>query len=54
MDLLQPIKQYTVPALQAMTAFELWNQTGSREAFDQVYTHGTPIHKILLLGIKQQ
>ncbi len=54
MDLLQTIRQYTVPALQPIAAFDLWNQTGSRAALNQISTNGTPLHKSLLLGIKQQ
>lgn len=48
MDLLQTIRQYSTPALQPMAALELWNQTASRAAFEQISGSGTPVHANLL------
>ncbi|PCI09302.1 MAG: hypothetical protein COB77_00335 [Gammaproteobacteria bacterium] len=52
MDLLQTIRQYTMPALQPMAAFELWTKTGSRAAHQQISTLGTPVHACLLNNTK--
>jgi uncharacterized protein YjiS (DUF1127 family) len=48
MDLLQTIRQYTVPAMQPIAAIELWRQTGSRAAFAQISDHGIPVYESLL------
>jgi hypothetical protein len=48
MDLLQTIRQYSSPTLQPIAAMELWNQTGSRVAFEQVSQSGIPIHSRFL------
>ena len=47
MDLLQTIRQYTMPALQPIAAMDLWQQTGSRAAFKQISTDGVPMHDSL-------
>ena len=48
MDLLQTIRQYSAPALQPIAAMELWQQTGSRAAYDQITANGIPVHGSLL------
>ena len=48
MDLLQTIRQYSMPALQPIAAMELWQQTGSRAAFDQIAESGMPVHSGLI------
>lgn len=54
MDLLQTIRQYSSPALQPIAAFELWDQTGSRAALQQISTdNGFPVHANLLRDIKK-
>ena len=45
MDLLQTIRQYSMPALQPIAAMELWQQTGSQTAFKQITENGIPVHK---------
>lgn len=54
MDLLQTIRQYSAPALQPISALDLWHQTGSRAALNQVSRNATPLHHSLLAGIKKQ
>lgn len=54
MDLLQTIRQYSAPALQPIAALDLWHQTGSRAAFNQISSNGTPLHHSLLADIKKQ
>ena len=49
MDLLQTIRQYSSPALQPIAAMELWSQTGSRAAFEQISKSGLPIHSRFLM-----
>ncbi len=53
MDLLQTIRQYSTPALQPLSAFELWDQTGSRAALQQVSDSGFPVHPNLLHNINK-
>ena len=53
MDLLQTIRQYTMPALQPIAAMDLWQQTGSRAAFKQISTDGVPMHDSLLQSLKK-
>ena len=48
MDLLQTIRQYSMPALQPIAAMELWQQTGSRAAYDQISDNGLPVHTNLI------
>ena len=48
MDLLQTIRQYSMPALQPIAAMDLWQQTGSRAAFKQISENGTPVHPALI------
>jgi hypothetical protein len=48
MDLLQTIRQYSMPALQPIAAMELWQQTGSRAAFEQISESGMPVHSDLI------
>jgi len=43
MDLLQTIRQYTMPALQPIAAMELWQQTGSRAAYKQISENSVPL-----------
>jgi hypothetical protein len=50
MDLLQTIRQNTVPAMQPLAAMELWRQTGSRAALAQISDNGFPVYEILLPG----
>ncbi|MBL4711474.1 MAG: hypothetical protein JKX75_03060 [Gammaproteobacteria bacterium] len=53
MDLLQTIRQYSMPALQPVTAYELWSKTGSRAAQQQISVSGTPVHEYLLNNINK-
>ncbi len=53
MDLLQTIRQYSSPALQPITALELWHKTGSRVAYKQISEHGIPVHESLLKNTKK-
>ncbi|MDT8281674.1 MAG: hypothetical protein RQ982_02550 [Gammaproteobacteria bacterium] len=48
MDLLQTIRQYSMPTLQPLAALELWQQTGSRAAYKQISESGTPIQPGLI------
>ena len=48
MDLLQTIRQYSMPALQPIAAMDLWQQTGSRAAYRQISENGTPVHSGLI------
>jgi len=48
MDLLQTIRQYSAPALQPITAMELWHQTGSRAAYKQISDKGIPVHENII------
>jgi hypothetical protein len=48
MDLLQTIRQYSTPAMQPIAAMDLWQDTGSRAAYQQITKNGTPIHEDLL------
>jgi len=50
MDLLQTIRQYSSPAMQPIAALDLWQQTGSHAALQQVSDSGFPIHHKLLPG----
>lgn len=54
MDLLQTIRQYSMPALQPIAAMDLWQQTGSRAAYEQISDSGTPVHESLLQRLKIQ
>lgn len=54
MDLLQTIRRYSTPALQPIAAFELWEQTGSHAAFDQVSNRAHPVHQSVIAKIKKQ
>jgi hypothetical protein len=51
MDLLQTIRQYSTPALQPITAMDLWHQTGSQAAYRQISESGTPLHESLIKDI---
>jgi hypothetical protein len=53
MDLLLTIRQYSSPALQPMAAMDLWHQTGSRKAYQQISESGTPLDKSLLEAINK-
>jgi len=52
MDLLQTIRQYSTPALQPIAAMDLWQQTGSRAAYNQISDDGIPVHNALLQNLK--
>lgn len=54
MDLLQTIRRYSSPALQPLAAMELWQETGSRAALEQVSAESMPIHNSLIKDIKKQ
>lgn len=54
MDLLQTIRQFSTPALQPIAAMELWQETGSQAARNQVSTTSLPIHESLIKDIKKQ
>ena len=44
MDLLQTIRRYSSPALQPIAALDLWQQTGSRAALQQISDNGVPVY----------
>ena len=48
MDLLQTIREFSSPAMQPIQNLELWSDTGSQRAFDQLATHATPVHESLI------
>jgi hypothetical protein len=48
MDLLQTIRQYSMPALQPIAAMDLWQQTGSRAAYRQISKTAIPVCNNLL------
>ena len=48
MDLLQTIRQFSSPALQPIQSFELWSDTGSQNAFNQLSGHALPLHESLI------
>ena len=48
MDLLQTIRQFSAPALQPIQSFELWTDTGSRNAFNQLSGNSLPLHESLI------
>jgi hypothetical protein len=54
MDLLQTIRQYSSPALEPIAAFELWDQTGSKSALEQVSKNSLPIHSHFLPDTDKQ
>ncbi len=54
MDLLQTIRQYNTPALQPLAAIELWSDTGSKVAFDQLSDTALPLHEALTHNLRQQ
>ena len=53
MDLLQTIRQYTMPALQPIAAMDLWQQTGSKSALKQISANSMPVHESLLNSLKK-
>jgi len=48
MDLLQTISQFSSPALQPIQSFELWSDTGSVKAFNQLSGSALPLHESLI------
>ena len=48
MDLLQTIRQFSSPALQPIQSFELWSDTGSQNAFNQLSGNALPLHESLI------
>jgi hypothetical protein len=48
MDLLQTIRQFSSPALQPIQSFELWSDTGSINAFNQISGRALPLHESLI------
>ena len=48
MDLLQTIRQFNSPALQPIQSFELWSDTGSLNAFNQLSGRALPLHESLI------
>jgi hypothetical protein len=53
MDLLQTIRQYTMPALQPIAAMDLWQQTGSKAALKQISKNSMPAHESFLQSLKK-
>jgi len=47
MDLLQTIRQYNAPAMQTIAAMELWSDTGSKFAYNQLSSNALPLHESL-------
>jgi len=54
MDLLQTIRQYSAPALQPLSAYELWDQTESKAALRQITPDGFCLHDELIQQLKKQ
>jgi hypothetical protein len=54
MDLLQTIRQYSMPALQPLAAYDLWAQTGSRAACSKISADATPVPEQLLKNLNKQ
>lgn len=52
MDLLQTIRQYSMPALSPAAAMELWNQTGSLAAYRQISDTAIPVCDTVLPNSK--
>jgi hypothetical protein len=48
MDLLQTIRQFSSPALRPLQSFELWSDTGSQNAFNQISDGALPLHESLI------
>lgn len=48
MDLLQTIREFRSPALQPIQNLELWSDTGSRRAFEQLSEAAVPLHESLI------
>ena len=48
MDLLQTIRQYSMPALQPIAALHLWQKTGSRAAYKQISENAIPVHASMI------
>ncbi len=48
MDLLQTIRQYNTPVMQAIAAMELWSDTGSKFAYNQLASNALPLHENLI------
>ncbi len=48
MDLLQTIRQYNSPAMQPIAAMELWSDTGSRFAYNQLASGSLPLSEQLI------
>jgi len=53
MDILQTIREFTEPALNPLQAQELWSDTGSRVAFNQLAVDGFPLHECLIDTTRQ-
>lgn len=55
MDLLQTIRQFSAPALQPISAYDLWDQTGSQSALQQITdNNGFPIHSAVTKNLGKQ
>ena len=52
MDLLQTIRQYTMPAMEPLSAMEVWQEYGSKAAREQISDTGTPLHAGLVTELK--
>lgn len=48
MDLLQTIREFSTPALQPIQCLELWSDTGSPRAYDQLSQDAVPLHESLI------
>lgn len=48
MDLLQTIRRYSMPAMQPLTALELWQHCGSKAALRQISDAGLPVPDSLI------
>jgi hypothetical protein len=48
MDLLHTIREFSTPALQPIQCFELWSDTGSPRAYDQLTKDALPLHESLI------
>ena len=48
MDLLQTIREFSSPVLQPIQTHELWSDTGSLRAFNQMSSTSLPLHEDLI------
>lgn len=48
MDLLQTVRDFNSPALQPIQSMELWSDTGSQKAYNDLSNNALPLHERLI------